>query len=368
MCAAAFLSNGRGADSTEQERINTAVEALTRLQDVHLDEKPAVKAAVERVLEKTRGTPQFVKLVRHFQLTNQTAGLLEAAMNHPKEESGVEAVRLVLANRDLSFVEKTLRSANPAEAARLIEALGNAKDKQIVPLIAPFIVDESRDTEARRAAVRALTQTQDGASALLAMAKADKLPENLKFIAASELNGARWPEIKSEAAQILPLPAARNSQPLPPVSELVMMKGSARAGAEVFRRDTTACIKCHQVHDEGREVGPALTEIGTKLAKEALIESILDPSAGISFGFEAWQLELKSGDDAHGIKASETPEEVAIKDANGIMTRYKKSEIAGMRQGKTSIMPSGLQQTMTTQEFVDLIEYLSSLKKDQPER
>jgi putative heme-binding domain-containing protein len=366
VCTAMFLVNTRGADSDEQQRINTAVEALTRLQNVNIDEKPAVKAAVERVLGKTRGTPNFVKLVRHFNLKNQNAGLLEVAINNPTDESGVEAMRLVLASKDLAAVEWALQTTNVANAVRLVEVLGNVKEKQIVPVISPLIADEGRNIEMRRTAVRALAQTQDGAMSLLAMAKEDKLPENLRFIAASELNSARWPEIKAEAAKVLPLPAGQNSQPLPPVSELVKMKGDAAKGAEVFRRDTTGCIKCHQVRGEGREVGPALTEIGTKLPKEALIESILDPSAGISFGFEGWQVELKSGDDLFGIKASETPEEVAIKDPNGIVTRYRKSEVANMRQGKTSIMPAGLQQTISTQEFVDLIEYLSSLKKAQP--
>jgi putative heme-binding domain-containing protein len=117
------------------------------------------------------------------------------------------------------------------------------------------------------------------------------------------------------------------------------------------------------VRGEGRELGPALSEIGTKLTKEALYESILDPGAGISFGFEAWQVQLKSGDEAYGIKASDTPDEVAIKDTNGIVTRHKRSQIVSMQQMKTSIMPAGLQQTITTQELVDLVEYLFSLKK-----
>ena len=38
-------------------------------------------------------------------------------------------------------------------------------------------------------------------------------------------------------------------------------------------------------------------------------------------------------------------------------------EITGKDQMKLSIMPAGLQQTMSTQELVDLVEYLSSLKK-----
>ena len=366
VCATIFFSWGNAAEDPQQQQIDMAVEALTRIEITNLEERPAVKAAVARVLEKTRGTPNFAKLVRHFKLTNENSGLIEVAINHPDDESGVEAMRLVLAGHDLSPIDQALQTTNLANAVRLVKALGNAREKQIVPMLAPLVGDEQRNIEIRRAAVQALAQTQDGAAALLDMARRDKLPENLKFIAASELNSARWPGVKAEAAKILPLPAGQNSQPLPPVSELIKMHGNAANGADVFRRETTGCIKCHQVRGEGREVGPALTEIGTKLPKEALIEAILDPSAGISFGFEAWQVQLKSGDEAYGIKASETADELAIKDINGIVTRYKKSEIAGIQQTKTSIMPAGLQQTMTTQEFVDLVEYLSSLKKAQP--
>jgi putative heme-binding domain-containing protein len=360
ICAVSVASPASAADSEEQQKLNTAVEALTRMDKATHDEKPAIQAAVQRVLGKTRGTPNFVKLVRHFALTNHNAGLLEVAAALPADESGVEAVRLVLANGDAKSVQSALQSTN---AARLAEALGYAQEKQAVPWLTPLVTDENRDAATRRAATRALAQTQDGAKSLLTLAREEKLPENLKFVAASELNAARWPAIQSEAAKILPLPAGQNSQPLPPVSELIKLKGDVAKGAEVFRRDATSCIKCHQVRGEGRDLGPALSEIGTKLPKEALYESILDPSAGVSFGFEAWQVELKSGDEAFGIKASETADEVAIKDANGIITRHKRSAIASMRQMKSSMMPAGLQQTMTQQELVDLIEYLASLKK-----
>ena len=363
LIAAMGLPEARAAEAAEQQKINTAVEALTRLQNVNLEEKPAVKAAVERVLEKTRGTPNFVTLVQHFKLTNQAAGLLEVAMNNPNDESGVEAMRLALASKDLATVRAALQTTNSSNAVHLVEALGNAREKQVVPILEPLVTEEARQIDVRRAAVKALAQTSDGASALLALAKQEKLPENLKFLAASELNATRWPEIKAEAGKVLPLPAGQNAQHLPPVAELVRKMGDATRGAAVFRRETTGCIKCHQVRGEGRDLGPALSEIGTKLPKEALYEAILDPSAGISFGFEAWQIQLKSGDEAYGLKASETADEIAIKDTNGIITRYKKSEIASMIQTKTSIMPTGLQLTMTTQELIDLVEYLSSLKK-----
>src|SRR2546430_1304966 len=209
----------------------------------------------------------------------------------------------------------------------------------------------------------ALAQAEEGAAALLKLAREEKLQQDLKLMAGSELNNVRWAKIKTEAAQLLPLPQGQNSGPVPPISELVKMKGDAAKGAVIYRRDTVGCIKCHQVSGEGVDFGPNLSEIGTKLGKDALYEAILDPSAGVSFGYEAWQIELKNGDEAYGLIVSDTADEIAVKTQGGIVARYKKSDIAKREQQKLSIMPAGLQQTMSTQDLADLVEYLSSLKK-----
>ncbi|HZR20603.1 MAG TPA: c-type cytochrome, partial [Verrucomicrobiae bacterium] len=209
-------------------------------------------------------------------------------------------------------------------------------------------------------------KTQEGAAALLEMARAQTLPQDLHLTAATELNAVRWEAIKNEAAQVLPLPRTQNTQPLPPISELVKRKGDPQNGAAVFQRETVGCYKCHQVNGQGTDFGPNLSEIGTKLAKDALYEAILDPSAGISFGFEAWQLDFKNGDDALGLIVSETSDELALKTVGGIVTRYKKSEILHRTKQKLSIMPAGLEQTMSARELVDLVEYLSTLKKTAP--
>jgi len=111
------------------------------------------------------------------------------------------------------------------------------------------------------------------------------------------------------------------------------------------------------------ELGPNLSEIGTKLGKDALIEAILEPSSGISFGYEAWNFTLKSGDEVYGLIASETADEITLKNIGGIITRLKKSDLALRQQSKLSIMPAGLQAAMTAQELVDLVEYLATLKK-----
>jgi putative heme-binding domain-containing protein len=331
-----------------------AIEALSRLKGMDLEANPALKGAVLKVLETTKGTPQFVELVRDFKLKGQADELLAFATAHPSDSTGVEAFRLAVAEKG----PNNFGIISPA----LIQLMGNTEEKEFVPILKPLIEDPKQSAEIRKAAVKALAQTEEGASHILKIAKEDKLDSSLKFTASAVLNAAHWPAIKSEAASILPLPQGKTSS-LPPVAELVKMKGDAANGAKVFRRQEINCIGCHQVNGEGADVGPALSEIGTKLAREAIYESILDPSSGISFGYEAWRIELESGDEVFGLITSDSAEEITVKSQTGISTRYKKSGIAKRTQLKDSIMPQGLQMGMTTQELVDLVEYLSSLKK-----
>ena len=94
-----------------------------------------------------------------------------------------------------------------------------------------------------------------------------------------------------------------------------------------------------------------------------MFESVLAPNAGISMGFETTQLSLKNSDVAIGIVRSETPEEITLVMAGGAENKYKKADVAKREKLPTSLMPPGLQAMMSTQDLVDLVEYLVSLKK-----
>jgi len=341
---------------------NAVTETLSRLDRGDFNTNPSVKTAVLAALATMRGTPDFVNLVRDFHLKGQNAALLEVAVQHPAEESGVEAMRLVLASDDLSQIHELLGGTN-ASAIRAMEAVGNTRENDVAPLLLPLVTAADRDTAIHRQAVHSLAQTQEGATDLLQLARDGKLPNDVKFTAATVLNQVRWAALKAQAAQLLPLPRGRNTETLPPVTELLKRTANVAHGATVFARPETACMTCHRVNDKGVDLGPALSEVGDKLAKDAIYEAILDPSASIAFGYDAWEITLKSGDEAGGIIVSETEDELMIKDAKAIATRIKKRDIASRRKLKTSLMPAGLQQTMSTQDLVDLVGYLSSLKK-----
>jgi len=313
------------------------------------------------LLVQASGTAQFVDLVRRFKIKNREAGLLEVAVKEPETSAAADAVRLLLPSPQGSeLLKQELAGKN---AVSVVKALDAAEKNETVPYLAPIVTNSAAPVVVRKEAIKALADVHQGAVVLLAMAREDKLSPDVKLAASTSLNMARWDDIKKEAQQVLPLPNTGDQHQLPPIPELIKMRGDAAKGAALFRRDTVGCIKCHQVNGEGIDFGPSLSEIGTKLGKDALYESILDPSAGISFGFEAQQLALKNGDEPYGIIVSETGDEVSLKAVNGVVSKYRKSEIANRVQQKTSAMPSGLQQTMSAQELVDLVEYLSGLKK-----
>ena len=345
----------------DEQRTSLAVDALTRLQNVDLSQNDRLKQAVSKLLEKTRGSANFLKLVEHFKLTNQGPGLIEVAARNSTNETGVASLRLLLSSKDAPLLEQSLRGTNTDVAAQISTALANVTDKKAAELLLPLAQDATVDPRLRRNAVRGLAKTREGAATLIELG--DKLPEDVKFTASTELSRAPWPEIKAQAAKAFPAPAGQNNQPLPPISELMKMKGDPANGAKVFNSVTVGCSTCHRVKGQGIDFGPDLSEIGSKLGKDALFESILDPSAGISFGYEAFQFQLKSGEEPYGLVASDTADEIAVKAIGGIVTRYKKSDVVKREQMKLSIMPAGLQQNMTTQELVDLVSYLSSLKK-----
>src|SRR5262249_54081475 len=119
-------------------------------------------------------------------------------------------------------------------------------DKRIVPELLPLVADARRDVLVRKQSVRSLAQVPEGAAALLKLAREEKLPNDVRFTASMELNTVRWPELKAQAAQLLPLPQGRNTAPLPPVQELLKMPGDAQRGAAVFARQEVGCVNCHR--------------------------------------------------------------------------------------------------------------------------
>jgi len=171
------------------------------------------------------------------------------------------------------------------------------------------------------------------------------------------------PAPATTAAPAEPQPKDKDGKALPSMEKLAELKGNAERGAKIYRdQKTVNCIRCHQIKDEGGEIGPPLTTIGEKLSKAQLHESIVFPSKAILMGYENWFVKTKDDEVYTGLLASETDDVLSLKDINGKYIDIDKEQIVTRKQQAISIMPEGLHAGLTQQELVDLVEYLATLK------
>ncbi len=134
-----------------------------------------------------------------------------------------------------------------------------------------------------------------------------------------------------------------------------------RKGEIVFATIGT-CAKCHVVNGQGKDVGPNLSEIGAKLSRPAIYESILFPSAAISHNFAAYTVVLANGNVVTGLLVSRTADSIAVKGNDAITRTYKMSEVDEVKEQSVSLMPADLQKAMTADDLVNVVEYLTTLK------
>ncbi len=91
--------------------------------------------------------------------------------------------------------------------------------------------------------------------------------------------------------------------------------------------------------------------------------SILDPNAGISHNYEAWLAVTNDGKTVTGLLVSKTDSEVVLKDAAGIVYTLKLADVDELKKLTTSLMPADLQKLLTPQDLVDVVDFLTTLKK-----
>ena len=339
-----------------------SAESMRRVSSKALDGKPEYKSALAKTLDGMQGTKDFVDLVSKFNLKERYPALLEMAQKDPQGQLGVESMRTLLSKDGTSVVKQALSSDNVDVLNNTIMALGSSADNRSSDMLADIVNAKAQDIEVRRNAVRAISKNRQGASRLLRGVENGRLDPALKSIAAASLNRVRWGDIRDKAQSLLPVAASKGAEKLPNLGDLARMRGDAGNGAKVFAGAGT-CAKCHIVNNAGKEVGPNLTEIGTKLSREAMFESILYPSAGISHNYEAYNLLDSDGNQVTGLLTSSTDAEVVITSDDGIARTFKRADIELLEKQKVSLMPADLQTLMSKQELIDTVEYLTTLKK-----
>ena len=147
------------------------------------------------------------------------------------------------------------------------------------------------------------------------------------------------------------------------VESLLAMKGDALRGKEVFfKTKGLECATCHKVAAEGGQIGPDLSDVGKRLSKRQLLESILDPSKDIDPKYAAYQIEVDDGRKLTGLIVTRDEQSLTIRDPQGKDTKVALKNVSAQIPSKKSLMPDQLLRDLTAQQAADLLTFLEGLK------
>ena len=162
------------------------------------------------------------------------------------------------------------------------------------------------------------------------------------------------------------------------LAQAAQRDGDAKRGAVVFHQTSVGCAKCHSVAAESdsqsnRLPGPNLAELGrnSDAHDRHIVESILQPSAAISKGFETITVVDSKGNITTGLNAtSDSDQHIAVRDAaTSQVSQIRKADIDEVIEGKLSVMPAGVVNTLASrQQFLDLVKYVIEIRDGGPSR
>jgi putative membrane-bound dehydrogenase-like protein len=317
--------------------------------------------ALKNVLQSVDGTDEYIELVGRYEVKTQNENLLKLALSKPHRSVGRNAAGLLLKSGGSKLAWNIINGKDSAQQDSLLIALANVGSKTSVDMLQTIALSEKYPMPLRKKAAQRIGNSSSGEDRVLEILKAKKVPLPLIPDVVASVKGAWRGSVRSEAASYLP-DAEKNkaAKPAPTMQELAAIKPNAEEGKKIFNN---TCLTCHQVNNTGYDFGPKLTEIGSKLSKEALLESITHPSKGIGFGYEGWQIKMKDGSNLSGIITSKTETDITIKFPGGAIKEIKTADIETLTQIKESMMPEGLYQNMSEQDIANLLEYLKGLTK-----
>ncbi|MFK5972126.1 MAG: PQQ-dependent sugar dehydrogenase [Flavobacteriaceae bacterium] len=332
--------------------------ALNHISPEVISRDPKAKKILLNTLENEKGTKQYIDWVKRFDLKEQSDELKRLMLETTDSEIILEATKLLRNMKGVEYFEQLLSSDDDLIVSRTLTAMKYLGDLDVWYYVKAMVLDESRDLQQRKRALEALATGWTQEYRVFEMLGKGEIPSKLENTAVLVLMGALRGSIREGAATYLKMP--EGSDKLPDLNELVASTGNIANGKTVFN---TYCASCHQGGDMGIDFGPNLSEIGSKLSKEGMYASIIYPDEGIGFGYEGFLIETKDGSKQVGYIVSKTENEITLKQMGGVRNTIKTSEIVAIEELKNSLMPSGLHLVMGSEELIDLVAYLSSLKK-----
>lgn len=181
--------------------------------------------------------------------------------------------------------------------------------------------------------------------------------KKLRMIA--EFMATQNPNDVAALGQPIPKDAMQFLSPADQVVQVLSKTGDASNGKELFA--SKACISCHAFGEVALRRAPDLTGIRSQQNREALLDSILNPSKQFAKGYQPIMILTTEGQAINGLLISESDDELIFRSAEGQVVTMSTDDIEASKPTGQSPMPQGLADALTPQQVADLVAYLQSL-------
>lgn len=328
---------------------------LRHMDGAYFSQHPEQKATLLPLVRKTKDA-EYLDLVQKYKLKEEKEKLMQQILS---KQLGSKSAQVMYELGEGEFLNQNFQKVNIEGKRAIIEAIRGIGNQQSFALLYGAITSPTIPTDIQREAAKSIGNAYAAEEMVLKYLKEKKFPEKYIPSVVESLSRAWRKAIRLEANTYLGQQSIAKSNH-PALNDLVKLKGNAEKGIEQFANQ---CAMCHQINDKGIDFGPKLSEIGSKLSRDGMYISILHPNAGIGFGYEGYEIQMKNGDVYQGIIVSKNETDIDMKLPGGTLQRIKTSGMKSMKQMEESMMPTGLADGMKTQELADLVEYLVTLKK-----
>jgi putative heme-binding domain-containing protein len=123
------------------------------------------------------------------------------------------------------------------------------------------------------------------------------------------------------------------------------------------------CSSCHTMKGEGGNIGPDLTQVGTRFTPKDILVHTVDPNKEVSDQYAATVFTLKDGSSVVGRLINEEDGKYFVSQnpfSPQTLRELAKADVLSTKLSKVSLMLPGLTNRLNDEEVKDLIAYLVS--------
>ncbi len=147
---------------------------------------------------------------------------------------------------------------------------------------------------------------------------------------------------------------------------ILAMSGDALRGSQLFfETASVTCQSCHRIAGVGKDLGPDLSLIASKLTPPQILESILEPSKTIDPKYRTHLIATQDGQILSGILLLQDDEQVVLRNEKNEEIRLPTDSIEQCKPQSNSMMPDQLVRDLTAQQLADMLAFLCTLKKSE---